>query len=199
MVQENLQENLIEVSISDVSITNVGFAIFLKPIQSPSRRVVPIFIGPLETYSISTALDGVRPPRPNTHDLLVSMLEEMEARVLHIVINDIIGSVFYARVVVQTEGGVVELDARPSDSVAIAIRSKCSIYIHEKVYEEASVVVEGEPETQEDHEDKELRARAEPQNELEKLKDELQKAVESENFERAAIIRDKIKKMAQEN
>ena len=193
-------EHFLEVSISDVSITNVGFAIFLKPTEEHSGRVVPIFIGPLETYSISSALDGVKPPRPNTHDLLVNMLQEMDARVLHVMINDIIGSIFYARIVVQTEGGVVELDARPSDSVAIAIRSKCPIYIHQGVYDEASVVVEGDIETQDTSETaEEKEKKTKPQSELEKLKSDLEKAVEDEDFEQAAILRDKIKKMTQGN
>ena len=147
-----LPENAFEVTISDVSITNVGFAIFLKPTSDSSARVVPIFIGPLETYSISSALDGVTPPRPNTHDLMIQMVRELEARILHVVINDIIGNVFYARIVIQSEDGIVELDARPSDSVALAIRARCPIYMHEKVYKEAAVTIgdEGKTETAEE-------------------------------------------------
>ncbi len=188
------KENLLEVSISDVSITNVGFAIFLKPVASSSNRVVPIFIGPLETYSISSALDGIAPPRPNTHDLMLNILQEMDAQATHIVINDIIGSIFYARIVVQTQGGIVELDARPSDSVAIAIRSKCPMYMHKKVYEEASVTI-----TMETKEKTEKLQEEEPQSELERLKKSLDTAVEAENFEEAAMIRDKIKQLMQEN
>lgn len=197
-----LPDDVLEVSISDVSITNVGFAIFLKPDDSDSTRVVPIFIGPLETYSISSALDGVAPPRPNTHDLIVNMLQEMEARTLHIVINDIIGSIFYARIVIQTAEGIVELDARPSDSVAIAIRTKCPIYMHEKVYKEAAVIIgEDNQAVEASSADKEVNSEEEthPLGELEKLNVELEKAVESENFERAAMLRDQIKQMQQEN
>ncbi len=197
-------EQSIEVSISDVSITNVGFAIFLKSIENTSNRVVPIFIGPLETYSISSALDGVAPPRPNTHDLLVNLLQEMEGKILHVIINDIIGSIFYSRIVIQTEEGVFELDARPSDSVAIAIRSKCPVYMHEKVYKEASVLV-GQEETekqessdliyQETHEGE----MDKPANELERLQKELENAIEKEFFEKAAELRDKINKIQKEN
>ena len=202
-MDKTIPENLLEVTISDVSITNVGFAIFLKSLDtSASSRVVPIFIGPLETYSISSALDGVAPPRPNTHDLFVNLLLEMEGQVLHIIINDIIGSIFYSRIVIQTESGIVELDARPSDSVAIAIRSKCPMYMHEKVYREASVVIGGDPdktEMSDDLESEESEERGEPKNELEALRKELDKAVEVENFEKAAELRDKIKKIAQDN
>ncbi|MBX7056693.1 MAG: bifunctional nuclease family protein [Leptospirales bacterium] len=200
-----LPENLLEVTISDVSITNVGFAIFLKPLEAQSGKVVPIFIGPLETYSISSALDGVTPPRPNTHDLIVNMLQEMEARVLHIIINDIIGSIFYARIVIQTNEGVVELDARPSDSVAVAIRVRCPMYMHEKVYREAAVVIgeesQSSPEAAEEGEAPAAApaAASESRSELEQLKADLQKAVDSENFERAAELRDRIKKLLHEN
>ena len=202
-----LPDNFLEIKISDVSITNVGFAIFLKPVDSSGGRVVPIFIGPLETYSISSALDGINPPRPNTHDLLVNMLQEMEANVLRVVINDIIGSIFYARIVVKTEDGIVELDARPSDSVAVAIRTKCPMYIHEKVYQEASVVL-GEENSSQENEDSEppsapIKQKEEPkttgQPELEKLKKALNKAVEAENFEEAAELRDRINEITQKN
>ena len=181
-----LADNLVEVAISDISFTNVGFALFLKPRDSRSTRVVPIFIGPLETYSISSALDGVMPPRPNTHDFIINMIRELEAQILHIVINDIIGSIFYARVVIQTGDGIIELDARPSDSVAIAIRSQCPIYMHEKVYQASSVIISVEE-------------RPTIEGKLEELQKELQQAVEEENFERAAQIRDKIRDVSQEN
>ncbi len=197
-----LADNLLEVNISDVSITNVGFAIFLKPTQPGFNKVVPIFIGPLETYSISNALDGVIPPRPNTHDLVVNMLQEMESHIMHVVINDIIGSIFYARLVIKTEDGVVELDARPSDSVAIAIRAKCPIYMNAKVYQEASVSI-GEETPPDDEEIKEstppVKTEQGSKSKLEQLKQQLQEAVKEENFEKAAILRDKINKIAQEN
>ena len=209
-----MADNLMEVTISDVSITNVGFAIFLKPTDIESQRVVPIFIGPLETYSISSALDGVTPPRPNTHDLIISMLNEMEARVLHVIINDIIGNIFYARIVIQTEDGVLELDSRPSDSVAIAIRSKCPIYVNEKVYRESSVVLGEENKEKGDQVESEIREEIEKRessqenvyrltggitSEIEDLKKELQKAVDEENFEEAARLRDLINSKVQEN
>lgn len=194
---------MLEVTISDVSITNVGFAIFLKPQNSTAAKVVPIFIGPLETYSISSALDGVTPPRPNTHDLIINMLGELDMRVLHIVINDIIGHIFYARIVLQTEDGIVELDARPSDSIAVAIRAKCPIYMNEKVYNEAAVVIGEESSETQSEEAAEASASSPPEemalSDLERIKVSLQKAVDEENFEEAAILRDKLRDLQQEN
>lgn len=210
-----VMSDLFEVTISDVSITNVGFAIFLKPVESESVKVVPIFIGPLETYSISSALDGVTPPRPNTHDLIINMLREMDSRVLHVVINDIIGNIFYARIVIQSEDGIIEMDARPSDSVAVAIRARCPIYMNEKVYREAAVVIGEESPTSELQESQEeefssegkggeyatpeTRGESRPGSELERLKSQLQTAVETENFEEAARLRDEINRLLHEN
>lgn len=194
-----LPENVFEVTISDVSITNVGFAIFLKPTNPDLSRVVPIFIGPLETYSISSALDGVTPPRPNTHDLMISMMKEMESKILHVIINDIIGNIFYGRIVLQSEDGIVELDARPSDSVALAIRAKCPIFMNEKVYQEAAVKIGDESESAERSSEPSPAVQEEPKSELEKLKTMLEKAVEEENFEEAARLRDEINSMLREN
>ncbi len=204
-MQIDIPDNTIEVTVSDVSITNVGFAIFLKPTKEQNPKVVPIFIGPLETYSISSALDGIRPPRPNTHDLFVELIHEMEATVSHVVINDMIGSVFYARIIVQTEGGVIEMDARPSDTVAIAIRTKCPMFMHQKVYEEAGVVIKNAKDDEEYESDESYTSSPSESetkvqgSELEKLKNALQKAVDSENFEQAALLRDQIRRLTQEN
>ncbi|HMU83141.1 MAG TPA: DUF151 domain-containing protein [Leptospiraceae bacterium] len=198
--EHKLPEGLMEVKISDVSITNVGFAIFMKPVGSTSNKVVPIFIGPLETYSISSALDGVTPPRPNTHDLIINMISELESRILHVIINDIIGNIFYARIVIQSDDGIVEIDARPSDSVAIAIRAKCPIYMHDKVYQEAGVVIGDEAKSEaSENEDEETPASTMTQSPLEALKTRLQKAVEQERFEEAAELRDQIERLQREN
>ena len=197
---------MLEVIISDVSITNVGFAIFLKPREHESRKVVPIFIGPLETYSISSALDEITPPRPNTHDLIIKMLTELEVKVLHIIINDIIGHIFYATIMLQTKEGIIELDARPSDSIAIAIRSKSPIFITEKVYNEAAVIIgDEESESRQEAENPpteealESALQENPMSEVERMQLNLQKAVDEEKFEEAAVLRDKIKKLQQGN
>ncbi|EOQ97802.1 bifunctional nuclease domain protein [Leptospira wolbachii serovar Codice str. CDC] len=86
-----------EVKISDISLTNVGFAVFLRPKDSDDKRVVPIFIGPLETHSITTVIDGTKPPRPMTHDLMLYMLTSLGATVLKITIEEIIDVPFTQR------------------------------------------------------------------------------------------------------
>lgn len=195
------RDDLMEVTIADVSITNVGFALFFKPVGSTSQKVVPIFIGPLETYSISSALDGITPPRPNTHDLMISVFKQMEARLLHVIINDIVGNIFYARIILQHEDRILEIDARPSDSVALAIRAGCPIYMHEKVYRDAAVVIGEEAEGTEKPEAAATTggAQEEGRPELERLQEQLQRALENENYEEAARIRDRIRDLSQGN
>ncbi len=192
-----MPDDLMEVNIADVSITNVGFALFFKPVGSTSPKVVPIFIGPLETYSISSALDGITPPRPNTHDLMINIFQQMEARLLHVVINDIIGNIFYARIVIQHEDRILEIDARPSDSVALAIRSGCPIFMHEKVYRDAAVVIGDESDSAEKAESED--SSSDERSDLERLQEQLQRAIESENYEDAARLRDRIRDFKQEN
>lgn len=196
-----MPDDLMEVNIADVSITNVGFALFFKPVGSTSPKVVPIFIGPLETYSISSALDGITPPRPNTHDLMINIFKQMEARLLNVVINDIIGNIFYARIVIQHEDRILEIDARPSDSVALAIRSGCPIFMHEKVYRDAAVIIGEEGEAAETGEKPIIsdENQVEDRTDLERLQEQLQRALENENYEDAARIRDRIRDFKQEN
>lgn len=187
---------LMEVNIADVSITNVGFALFFKPKDSTTSHVVPIFIGPMETFSISNALDGITPPRPNTHDLMLNVIKEMNGQVLHIVINEIIGNVFYARIVIKHDEQIVEIDARPSDSVALAIRIGCPMFMHKKVFLNASVQID---EISDDSEEKSEQPEQKERSELEKLQEQLQSALEAENYEEAARLRDRIRDLQSEN
>ncbi|MDH5719339.1 MAG: DUF151 domain-containing protein [Spirochaetia bacterium] len=133
---------MLEVEIVEVSVTQMGFAIMLK---TPNKSgVVPIFIGPLETYSISAALEGQKTERPLTHDLIKNLLEVLRVKIDKIVINDFKGGTFYARLhlFIQKEGGqseVIDIDTRPSDGIAIALRFKAPIFMEEYVYEQTSV------------------------------------------------------------
>ncbi len=191
------EEEIFEVKISDISITKVGFAIIFKPAHFTSLEAVPIFIGPLEAYSISNELQGIKNQRPNTHDLMVNILNKIGARILKVVINDLIGNIFYATIVIQFEDNIYEIDARPSDSVALAIRIGCPIFMHKKVFKESAVVLtsgDEEVETSQTEEIKDLKPTS-AKSKIEILQEKLQKALESENYEEAARLRDEIKKL----
>ena len=183
-----------EVKISDISLTNVGFAVFLRPKDSEDKRVVPIFIGPLETHSITTVIDGTKPPRPMTHDLMLYMLTSLGATVLKITIEEIIDSTFYAKIQLRKDEEIITLDARPSDSIALALRANAHIFIAKSVLDETGIIMK-EDEIQGENISSEKKIQALPKSNLQILEETLENALKTEDYETAAKIRDQIKKL----
>ncbi len=100
---------------------------------------LPILIGPFEATAIALALEGAPVPRPLSHDLMRSILESLEASLEQVIIHDIRDSTFFAKLVVRTDGELQEIDARPSDGIALALRMQTPIYVSDKiVLEEAT-------------------------------------------------------------
>ena len=93
------------------------------------RKLLPIWIGANEAKSIALELEGATPPRPLSHDLLMSCLRLREARVVRVVINDLQDSTFYATLDIDTPQGIKHIDARPSDAIAVAVRAKCPVFV----------------------------------------------------------------------
>ncbi len=183
-----------EVKISDISLTNVGFAVFLRAKEGEDNRVVPIFIGPLETHSITTVIDGTKPPRPMTHDLMLYMLTAMGATVLKITIEEIIDSTFYAKIQLRRDEEIITLDARPSDSIALALRANAPIFIAKSVLDEAGIIMKDD-EIQSESAIPEKKIQALPKSNLQILEETLENALKTEDYETAAKIRDQIKKL----
>ncbi len=111
-------------------------------LRAEDGRLLPIYIGIAEAMAIHSALKNQVPPRPMTHDLLVDIIGKLNARVEKIVIDDLVDNTFYARIVLKQNDHEIEVDARPSDSIAIAVRLACPIYIEEKVLDEAGQLEE---------------------------------------------------------
>ncbi|HEY8313968.1 MAG TPA: bifunctional nuclease family protein [Candidatus Baltobacteraceae bacterium] len=103
------------------------------------KRFLPILIGPFEATAIALALEGAPVPRPLTHDLMRSILETLDARLEQVVIHDIRESTFFAKLIVRTNGELQEIDARPSDGIALALRASAPIYVSDKIVLEESV------------------------------------------------------------
>lgn len=103
-----------------------------------TRRIIPIWIGSNEAAQIGIALEKARFSRPMTHDLFLDALTNLDARIDHVLINNAKGSTFYARLVLQQHGRLIDLDARPSDALALALRQQAPIYIDEEVLEKSS-------------------------------------------------------------
>jgi len=108
-------------------------------LEDEISRIVPIFVGLSEAISIHQALSGEVSPRPMTHDLFISTLENLDAKITNVIIDDLEGGVYYARLSIQADLKENEIDARPSDCLALALRAKAPINIQEKVVTEANV------------------------------------------------------------
>ena len=106
------------------------------------ERYLFIWIAYAEAYAIAVELQGTTSTRPLTHDLLKNILEELDAKIVSIVISDLIDEIYYARIVLDAAGRHVEIDSRPSDAIALAVRTKTPIYVEESVLERAGVVPE---------------------------------------------------------
>ena len=97
------------------------------------KGFIPILIGPVEAGAISTGLQGKKYERPMTHDLITDMIDKLGAKVERIVIHDLKNETYYARIELSTEDGEVDVDARPSDAIAIALRTDAPIFVSDKV------------------------------------------------------------------
>lgn len=118
--------------------------VILKDLEG--KRHLPILIGPFEATAIALALEGTQVPRPLSHDLMKSVIESLKARVDRIVIHDIQENTFFAKVVLESTVGPLEIDARPSDSIALALRTGSPIYVSDQI-----ILEETEDKTKDDH------------------------------------------------
>lgn len=121
----------------ELKVEGVGADSHNQPVvilrDSSGKRSVPIWIGPAEAVAISVELEGQRLPRPMTHDLIRNILSELQIGVAQVVISEVRGGTYYARLVLQTNGMVKEIDCRPSDGIAIALRVHAPIFIPDRL------------------------------------------------------------------
>jgi bifunctional DNase/RNase len=185
--------------LSTSPATGGAYAILLKEMEG-SRRL-PIIIGAFEAQAIALEMEGIKPPRPLTHDLLKQLVENLGASVIEIVVNELKENTFYAKIVLEISGLTNEIDARPSDAIALAVRTYAPIFVNESVMEAAAFVPSEENETSEqnfsefENEKKPLTKEAQ----LATMQDKLREALENEEYERAAKLRDEIKRITQNN
>ncbi len=130
---------MIEVTIDSirVSLMSQHRIVVLKEVDT--SRYLPIWIGPFEADAITIQLQGVQVARPLTHDLLKSVIDQMGAKISHIMVSDLKNDTFYARIVVDVNGNSMEIDARPSDAIALAVRVNAPLFVDEEVMENASI------------------------------------------------------------
>ena len=135
---------LIEMSIDSirVSLMNYQRVVILK--EKLAERYLPIWIGAAEADAIAVKLEGVTVPRPLTHDLLQSIIDTLGASINSIVVSDLKNDTFFARLILEVKGKSVEVDCRPSDSLALAVRTEAPIYVEESVLDKAGILLDKE-------------------------------------------------------
>ena len=135
---------LLEVLIDSVrvSLMNYQRVVILK--DKESDRYLPIWIGPAEADAIAVKLQDVPVPRPLTHDLLSSVIAELGAKIERIVVSDLSNDTFYAKLIIAVNGSYQEVDCRPSDALAIAVRANAPIFVEDMVMDKASISMDKE-------------------------------------------------------
>ena len=146
-------EGLIEVTVDSVRLSTMSnhHVVLLKEVEG--QRYLPIWIGPFEAEAINIELHGLKAARPLTHDLLKMVIDQIGATVSHILVNDLSADTFYARIVMDVNGRHVEVDSRPSDAIALAVRAKAPIFVAESVMEVAAITPSTEEEGTSDEEE----------------------------------------------
>ncbi len=131
---------MIEVTVDSIraSLMSQHRVVILKDVDS--ERYLPIWIGPFEAEAITLELQEVELARPLTHDLLKAVITKMGAKVSHVLVNELRNDTFYARVVLDNNGHPLEVDSRPSDAIALAVRAKAPIFVAESVMEKAAIM-----------------------------------------------------------
>ncbi len=137
---------MIEVFVESirVNMTNYKRVVMLK--EKTASRYLPIWIGHFEADAIAIPMQNVPVSRPLTHDLLGSVIQALNGRLTQVVINQLADETFYAKLIIDAGGRHVEVDSRPSDAIALAIRTKVPIYVDESVLDQAGMVFEAESE-----------------------------------------------------
>ena len=194
--------NLVQLLINGISYSqtqNGAYALILSEIEG--ERKLPIVIGTNEAQSIAIAIEKeIKPPRPLTHDLFKNFCVRFDIKIKQVIIHKLVDGVFYSSVICERDGIEEIIDSRSSDAIALATRFEAPIYTYENILEQAGVVLKVEKEIDEKSLLKELFSEEDSEgstNELkEKTKIELEEllkiAVQNENYESAAKIRDEI-------
>ncbi len=197
------EEDFLAARIHNIALSNLGFIVMLKlqPDESLGEtddRTLPIWIGTNEAQSIAIAYNNQVPPRPLTHDLLKNILGLLDCEVTKVQVTSLADNTFFGRIHFRKEGiEDMDVDARPSDAIALAIRYKAPVFIHKDVWEAAAVVMkESEGEGEED-EASVATGGLEPSsiNPVERLKIDLERALAEERYEEAARLRDELKRL----
>lgn len=190
---DRIQVDILGLSMSPAS--GGAYALILKEVGG--NRRLPIIIGAYEAQAIALEMEGIKPPRPLTHDLMKTIIDRLGVTLYEVTVSELRDGTFYAKLSLDSQ----EIDSRPSDAIALAVRYGVPIYVSEKVMEEASFIPEEEGEEAEKlgPSPKEKMTPGPKLSRLEALNLQLKDAIEKEDYETAARIRDEIRKLAPGN
>lgn len=188
--------NILGLSVSQTQ--SGAYALVLA--EENGERRIPIIIGPVEAQAIAIQLEGLKPPRPLTHDLIKNMAMAFDIALLEVTIYKLEEGIFYSELLCEMDGKEIKIDSRTSDAVALALRFRCPIYTTEDILKKSGIILDLEDEDspvrnisdKEDYSEPEVSTYSQySSNELNEMIDE---AVKNEDYEKASIIRDELKK-----
>jgi bifunctional DNase/RNase len=119
-----------------------NYVVLLK--EKHGERTLPIYIGDNEAMAIAVSLEGIRPARPLTHDLLRLVIDAFQGKIVKIVISDLRNDTYFAKIYLETDGKLLGIDARPSDSIALALRTSAGIYVEDEIMNKNGMVFKGD-------------------------------------------------------
>lgn len=170
-----------------------SFAVILA--EKGGKKRIPIVIGNAEAQAIAIALENIKPSRPLTHDLLKEMLDHFKANVSEVIIHNLVDGIFFSTVVVSYQNETIEFDSRTSDAIAVATRFKCPIYTYPAILEAAGLEMNEAgaliPSSQDQSQDTQIE---DEETSIEELEKKLSEALENEDYELAARLRDELNK-----
>lgn len=169
-----------------------AYALILKEVHG--NRRLPIIIGASEAQSIALEMEGIKPPRPLTHDLMKNIISSFGAELSDVIIDELRDGTFYAKLNIESQ----LIDSRPSDAIALAVRYGVQIFVAAPVMDEAAFIPEEEEDEGLPHARQQRSKSASPptkMTKLEQLNIQLKEAIEKENYEKAATLRDEIRKL----
>jgi bifunctional DNase/RNase len=172
--------------------------------EEEGKRRIPIIVGGFEAQAIAIQLEGLKPPRPLTHDLFLNFSKTFKIDLIEVTIYKLEEGVFFAKLTCDDGKNIVEIDARTSDAIALALRFKCPIFTTEEIMQRAGIILDFDKESAKksapEHvsQEKDIKVENKPQSDelksirIPELKSMLEEAVRDENYERASLIRDEI-------
>ncbi|HRX11220.1 MAG TPA: bifunctional nuclease family protein [Draconibacterium sp.] len=193
---QKIRLNILGLSVSQTQ--SGAYALVLA--EENGERRIPIIIGPVEAQAIAIQLEGLKPPRPLTHDLIKNMAMAFDIALLEVTIYKLEEGIFYSELLCEMNGKEIKIDSRTSDAVALALRFRCPIYTTEEILKKSGIILDLENEDSpvknisenDDFTDPDVSTYA--QYSAKELNDMINEAIQHEDYEKASIIRDELKK-----